>query len=278
MIDRSLLFVPGQRAALFAKALASGADRVIIDLEDAVPPALKGAARDGLVSWLGSLDSRPICVRINATDTPWYEDDLRALSGLNHVAAVMLPKADSIDGIKSTRAALGPSEIALIALIESAAGVMRLPELARAGGVTRLAFGTVDFGLDTGIEGQGAVLDPIRLQFTLASRAAGLPPPIDGVTVELQDQALIRGEVARAKSLGFGGKLCIHPSQVEPINAGFLPDPQQIAWARRVMAAWSTATGVVAVDGKLVDRPVMLQAERILANLSYVSSRGELSS
>lgn len=265
-IERSLLFVPGQRAALFDKALASGADRVIIDLEDAVPPELKCAARDGLVNWLRSEAARPVCVRVNATDTLWYDDDLRALAGLDKVAAIMLPKTDSLDGVKATRAALGRSETSLIALIESAAGVMRLPELAGSDGVSRFAFGTVDFCLDTGIEGQGAVLDPIRLQFTLASRVAGLPPPIDGVTVELQDQALIRSDVARAKSLGFGGKLCIHPSQVDPINSGFLPDPQQIAWARRVMAAWATATGVVAVDGKLVDRPVVLQAERILAS------------
>lgn len=265
-IERSLLFVPGQRAALFDKALATKADRVIIDLEDAVPPALKGAARDGLANWLGSAASRPVCVRINAADTPWYDDDLRALAGLANVAAVMLPKADGLDGVRATRAAMAIPDIALIALVESAAGVLRLSELAGSGAVTRLAFGTVDFGLDTGIDGQGAVLDPIRLHFTLASRAANLPPPIDGVTVALQDDALIRDDIARAKSLGFGGKLCIHPAQVDPINAGFLPDPLQIAWAQRVLDAWATATGVVAVDGKLVDRPIVLQAERILAS------------
>jgi citrate lyase subunit beta/citryl-CoA lyase len=265
--ERSFLFVPGDRPERFSKALSSGADRVIIDLEDAVAPEAKAVARENLVRWLGSTDARDIFVRINAVTTPWHDDDISALVPAPHVIGLMLPKADDANAITGMRAKMR-MDVRLFGLIETVKGFIGLRAIAQAKGLSRLEFGSVDFCLETGIESLGAELDFVRAQLTIESCLAGLTAPIEGVTVDIKSFETLEADVIRAKNFGFGGKLCIHPAQVEAINRGFAPSAAQIEWAHRVIAAARTGVGAVAVDGKLVDRPVVLQAEKILATAS----------
>lgn len=274
--ERSFLFVPGDRPERFAKALAAEADRVIVDLEDAVTPDAKDGAREILARWLKSAEARDVLVRVNPPTTRWYDEDMRALAHLPAVAGLMLPKAEDADALAATRARMRP-EAALIGLVETVRGFACLRAVAQVPGMARLAFGSVDFCLETGIQGQGAELDFARAQLTLESCLAGLAAPIEGVTVDIKSLATLQTDIERARRYGFGGKLCIHPTQVRPINAGFSPSEESIAWAHRVLAAARSAaksgTGAVTVDGKLVDRPIILQAEKVLAMVAVQLTR-----
>ena len=260
MIPRSYLFVPGDRPERFAKALASGADAVIVDLEDAVAPSAKEAARDALRGWLAREEGQ-VVVRINAIDTPWFEADL-ALCQSPKVVAVMLPKAE--------RAAdLDCGGKPVLPLVETAAGIDALRELTRASKVERIVFGSIDLQLDLGISGDGEELLLFRSQIVLASRLANLAPPVDGVSTAIDDPAQLQDDTLRARRLGFGAKLCIHPKQVGTVNASFSPSADEVAWARRVLDAAANAGGAaIAVDGKMVDRPVILRAEALLRQAS----------
>lgn len=269
--ERSFLFVPADRPERYAKALAAGADCVIIDLEDAVSPDAKEVARETVARWLGSAEARDVLVRVNPPTTTCYEEDMRALAHLQHVAGLMLPKAEEVDAIAATRARTRP-EASLIGLVETVRGFAGLRAVAQAPGMTRLAFGSVDFCLETGIQGQGAELDFVRAQLILESCLAGLAAPVEGVTVDIRSVDLLQADIERARRYGFGGKLCIHPSQVGPINSGFSPSPETIDWARRVLAAASSGVGALTVDGKLVDRPVILRAEKILTQSAAAAS------
>ena len=257
---RSLLFVPGARPERFDKALAAGANAVIIDLEDAVAPADKHAARAALCAWL-----RPghrVIVRINSVESPWFADDL-GVCGLPGVAAVMVPKAERADTLGAVLAAGAP---ALLPLVESAAGLAGLAALAQAPGVMRLVFGSIDLQADLGLrDATEDELLPFRLQLVLASRLAGIGSPIDGVSTAIDDHESLRLDVLRARRLGFAGKLCIHPRQVAVVNQFLAPGAQELAWARKVLAAAAAAGGAaISVDGKMVDKPVLLRAEAVL--------------
>jgi citrate lyase subunit beta / citryl-CoA lyase len=155
--ERSFLFVPADRPERFVKALATRADRIIIDLEDAVAPAAKAAARDSLVNWLEGAQACDVMVRVNAVATPWHDDDLRAMTSLARVVGLMLPKAEGVEAIAATRAKLSGNK-SLVGLVETVRGVADLRAVAATPGLSRLAFGTVDFCLETGIEGQGPEL------------------------------------------------------------------------------------------------------------------------
>ncbi len=256
----SYLFVPGSRPERFDKAMAAGADAVIIDLEDAVSPVDKDSARASVAAWLSA--DKPICLRINTPDTDWFAADL-ALCAHPGVVAVMLPKAAQVADIDRLRKA-GARRV--LPLIESAQGFANLSALAGAEGVERLAFGSIDFAVDLGIEGDDRELDYFRSQLVLASRLAGIAAPIDGVTTAIDDKLVLESETLRGKRFGFGGKLCIHPAQLSVIHASYLPQAAEVDWAERVMVAAAASQGAaVAVDGKMVDRPVILKAERILA-------------
>jgi citrate lyase subunit beta/citryl-CoA lyase len=255
----SYLFVPGSRPERFDKALAAGADVVIIDLEDAVSPSDKDSARVAVAGWLSA--EKPVCLRINSVDSDWFAADL-ALCARPGVVAVMLPKAAAVSDIDTLRKA-GARRV--LPLIESAQGFMNLAALSSTDGVERLAFGSIDFSVDLGIEGDDRELDYFRSQLVLASRVAGIAPPIDGVTTAIGDVDVLASETLRGKRFGFGAKLCIHPAQVAVVHASYLPQAAEVAWAERVMAAAAGSQGAaVAVDGKMVDRPVILKAERIL--------------
>ncbi len=261
MLARSYLFVPGNRPERFAKAYASGADAVIIDLEDAVAPHAKASARAALAAWLDA-GNGPIVVRINSVDTEWFADDL-ALVVRPEVIGVMLPKAERATDIARVSAAV--SSAALLPLIETAIGVDRVREIAGAAGVQRLVFGSIDLQLDLGISGDGDELLLYRSQLVLASRLAQLAPPVDGVSTTIDDPSALRDDAQRARRLGFGAKLCIHPRQVQEVNDAFSPNADEVAWAERVVAAAEKANGAaVAVDGKMVDRPVLLRAQALL--------------
>jgi citrate lyase subunit beta/citryl-CoA lyase len=259
-VPRSYLFVPGNRPERFAKACASGADAVIIDLEDAVPPAEKAAARDAVVEWLSPAQS--VLLRINSADTEWFREDL-VLCGLPGVRGVVLPKAEQVDHILKVGAA-GP-QAHVLPLVETAAGFANAAALARTSRVQRLMFGTIDFQLDMGISGDDLELLYFRSQLVLVSRIAGILAPVDGVTTAIDDAEQLRIETLRARRIGFGGKLCIHPKQVGPVNQHFSPSAEDVAWARGVLEAAAAANGAaVALDGKMIDRPVILKAQEIL--------------
>lgn len=259
---RTLLFVPGNRPDRFGKAVAAGADLVVVDLQDAVPPADKDTARREVATWLGDAGNRA-AVRVNAADSPLHEPDLTALAGLPGLAAVLLPLADDPAALAAMRARLGPA-VALLPLVENARGLSRVDELAAAPGVARLAFGHLDFAADLDASPDPEAMLLARSTLVLASRVAGLPGPVDGVTPDLTDPEVTRTDALRARRLGFTGKLCVHPKQVAVVHEAFRPDPEQVAWARRVVAA-AAAGGVVRVDGAMVDAPVVARARAVLA-------------
>ena len=272
-VARSYLFVPGNRPERFAKALASEADRVIVDLEDAVPEAEKDAARGALAAWATS--ERGVFVRINAAETRWFDDDLR-VCGLPGVAGVMLPKAERAEEIARVADAAATSA-AIVPLIETARGMWDALAIATTPRVQRLAFGSIDFQLDVGIHGDDDELLHFRSQLVLVSRLAGIEPPIDGVTTALDDAATLRNDTMRARRLGFGAKLCIHPKQVAAVNACFAPTADELAWAKRVLDAAAAAKGAaVALDGRMIDRPLIRRAEEIVREAERRGDRSSL--
>lgn len=258
LLPRSYLFVPANRPERFDKAAAAGADAVIIDLEDAVPPAEKTTARQSLAAWLSA--AKPVLVRINGADSEWFADDL-AIAALPGVAGVVLPKAERAEHI----ARCADRHSVVLPLIESAAGFANLRALARQPHVQRLMFGSIDFQVDLGMTCDEDELLMFHSQLVLESRLAGLASPVDGVTTALDNIELLLADTRRARRRGFGGKLCIHPRQIEAVHRGFSPSADEIAWARRVVEAAAQVQGAAAtVDGKMIDKPVILKAQSIL--------------
>ncbi len=276
----SFLFVPATRPERLTKALASGADLVIADWEDAVAPPDKNGARAALLRAVEALpesERARVLVRVNAEGTPWFQDDLAALAQLTArgCAGCVVPKAERADTLAAVARAAG-SAAALVPLVESVAGLDALDALAAAPQVARIAFGHLDFQVDAGMEcaADEAELLPVRLAFVLASRRAGLAAPVDGVTVDVQGADRLAQDAERARRLGFGGKLCIHPAQVAPLHAAFDPTPEAVAQAQRVLQALQAGGGgVVQLDGRMVDAPVLRQAERTLARHARARSR-----
>jgi citrate lyase subunit beta/citryl-CoA lyase len=256
----SPLFVPGNRPERFEKAAVSGADAIIIDLEDAVPAAAKDLARASLRVDFTKL---PLLVRVNGPGTAWHADDLVAVSKLPF-AAIIVPKTE-IDGFtgSSESVLFGPARRhPVIALIETARGISEARQIAALPSVARVAFGSIDYCADVGCAHTRDALLTARSELVLASRLAGKLPPIDGVTTTLDNSQAVTDDSRYARDVGFGGKLCIHPRQVEGILTGFRPDESEIAWAQKVL---STGDGAVSVDGAMVDEPVRLRASSILA-------------
>ncbi len=261
----SYLFVPGNRPERFDKALASGAGRVIIDLEDAVAPADKSSARAAIAVWMAGAtnDLSRLLIRINDKTTSWYADDL-ALAGNVRIPCVMLPKCEGSGHVADVLARL-PQQTTVLPLIETARGMLALHDIASTAGVDRLAFGSLDYMADLDIPAGSLALDLAAAQIALVSRAAGIASPLAGVTPDL-DGARVAADMAHARTLGFCAKMCMHPSQVATVHAALAPSTDELAWARRTLQAWDTSTGgAIQLDGKMVDRPVVLKAERIIA-------------
>lgn len=257
------LFVPGNRKDRFAKAAACGTDAVILDLEDAVAPEHKSAARDAVAAH--GIEKVPVYVRINARTSAYFEADLIGLRN-TPLSGIMLAKAESSADIVAVRQVL-KRDVPVIPLVETAAAFKDLTALLDAPGILQAAFGSLDFALDMGCQPSWEALSYVRGQLVLHSRLAGLPAPLDGVTSTINDLLAVQSDAKKASDLGFGGKLAIHPRQVGEILGAFLPDEESIKWARSVISM--SESGVVGqVDGKMVDRPLIESARSILARVS----------
>ncbi len=263
MLPFTYLFVPGNWPQRFAKAQASGAGAIILDLEDSVMPDGKRAARAQIANWLSHNSVEGVVVRINARQSRWFEDDL-ALVRESGIACVMLPKTETAEDIAAVRAHL-PEHGVVLPLIESARGVQHSEAIATAPRVQRIAFGMLDYAIDMNLSGDERGMIYPMSQIALVSRYAGIGSPIAGVTLAIDDQVALLSDLGLARALGFGAKLCIHPNQVKVIERAMMPTAAQVEWARRVVATASAGTGAVQVDGKMVDKPVLVQAQGILA-------------
>ena len=264
----AFLFVPGTRPERFAKALDSGADGVIIDLEDAVAEEDKKRARDAIRSaWptFNAEQKKRLIIRSNSPGSQFYAADLILAQELD-VACLLIPKSESLDQINGAAQIL--PNTAIIPMIETAIGLDRINDIATAEQVLRLAIGNLDLQADLGMvcDSQESELQTARFQIVLTSRLAQIAPPIDGVTPSTDDIERITNDAERAKRMGFGGKLCIHPKQVPLVKAAFLPSAEEISWAFRVIEADKASKGgAVKLDGRMIDRPVVLLAQRTLA-------------
>lgn len=297
---RSLLFAPATASRHVEKALAGAADGVIIDLEDAIAiaekPQARLAAREALDRRAGSPAtgaSPQVYVRVNGLTTPFAYDDLRAVVGPG-LDGIVLPKTESaaqmatVDWLltqleRATGLAAGAIEV--MPIIETAAGVARMAEIAAAGRETgrarRLNFGAGDFSLDTNmtwIVGHEGLLWA-RAQLVIASRAADLEAPLDTVYAQLHDDDGLRVEAEQARRLGFQGKACIHPRQVEIVNAAFSPSAEEVTQARAIVDAFAEAEaqGVASlrVGGQFIDYPVAARARRTLDLAAQIEQRGQ---
>ncbi len=287
MIDlgliRTALFVPGNRLERVDKALATGADVVIIDLEDAVPSGQKDQARVGVAHKLTDTPGHKIIVRVNGLDTPEFPFDLEAVTGPN-LSGLMVPKIESPEDVSRVNDALlkneagagiKPGAIPVIALVETAKGVMNISHITAGrtepARLYTVAFGAADYSLDLGITltMTGEELFYARSRLPIACRAHDLAPPIDTpFMIDLKDIGALEADTMRAKQLGFMGKLCIHPNQIDPVNAIFSPGTDDIAQAKRIIQAFEASEakglGAIQVDGKFVDLPVVERARRTL--------------
>lgn len=263
---RSALFVPGSRPERFAKALAAGADAVIVDFEDAVEEPLKQQARQHLAAFLHANPSASVWVRVNAPQHQEHAPDLAFCAQQPGVVGVLLPKVENATQV----AVAWHSSKPVWPIIETAKGWLALAQIASAEGVERLSFGSLDLALDLGLntdsDAAQSFLDQARMAVQLHSRAAGLQPPLDGVFPGIADDQGLHRAMRRAHDLGYAGALCIHPRQIPVIHAALAPSAEQLAWARRVVAASAAANGAGAfqLDGQMVDAPVLLRAQRLL--------------
>jgi citrate lyase subunit beta/citryl-CoA lyase len=263
---RSILFVPGDRPDRFAKAASAGADLIVIDLEDGVAPERKSAARANVVAWRNS--GGEAVVRINAVGTAWHDEDVAAVGTTPTV--VMVPKAEDPRSVVTLLGRLAPSS-SVVAIAETAAGILAAPDLALVPGVVRMAFGNGDLATELGVDHRDHLaLLTARTALVLASAAAGIAAPVDGVTTVLDDPEVVLTDSRWGRRLGFTGKMCIHPRQVPTVHAAFAPTASESEWARRVLAGCGDG-GAANVDGEMVDRPLIARARRIAAQARFTS-------
>jgi citrate lyase subunit beta/citryl-CoA lyase len=277
---RSFLFAPGNHARRVEKALTLPADAVILDLEDAVAISEKPATRELVVAAFGRARHGKLFVRVNAYSTEWCYADIVtvARAGLD---GIILPKVESADQLRSADWLLSNLErergllvggIDLMPIIETALGMTNVATVAGCGTRTkRLAFGAGDYTLDLGMvwtRDEGELL-AARSAVVMASRAAGIEPPLDTVWAELRDAEGFARSAERAAALGFQGKMCIHPDQIAVTNAAFSPSEQQLAWAERVIATFEEAEvkglASIQLDGQFIDYPIVQRARQVVA-------------
>ncbi|MEP9390025.1 CoA ester lyase [Mesorhizobium sp. KR9-304] len=242
------LFVPASRPDRFAKAATSGADAIIVDLEDAVPANLKDEARANLGTIFGL--AVPAFVRINAEGTPWHEAYLDALSALG-IRRICVPKVEDAD------------VLGRIAQIETAAGLEGAQAIARHPQVSQLAFGPADFFLDMGMLASAEMTRHVLCRLAIASRAAGIAAPLDGPAFTMGDAAVLATECLTAVACGAGGKLCIHPAQPGAVLEHFLPGASEVEWARRIVSEGGD-DGARVVQGQMIDAPLIARAQLVL--------------
>ncbi len=271
---RSALYMPASNARAIAKARTLDCDVVILDLEDAVAPNEKAAARDRVIEAVreGGFGERELVVRVNGLDTPWYADDIAAIRAIG-LAAVLVPKVSSVADLLTVRASLGEDGPPIWAMIETCAAILALPALSAAAAETRLSAliaGTNDLAKEMRcrLGADRMPLIPALTATIMAARAAGIVA-LDGVCNALDDPPRFTAECAQGATLGFDGKTLIHPSQVDAANAGFGPSEEELAWARNVVAAFQDSEnadkGAIRLDGQMVERLHLAEAEAMLA-------------
>jgi len=286
-VFRSFLFAPGNHPRRVEKSFQLGSDAVILDLEDACPIAEKVATRAVVAAALETPRSCKGYVRVNALSTQFGFGDILAVTTKN-VDGLIVPKIETAEELQRADWLVGQIEdeqrlpvgsLDIIPIIETGRGLANIRAIAEAGTrVRRLAFGAGDFTLDMNIawNANEAELGSYRSAIVLASRAAGLEPPIDTVWVDLRNKEGFVQSVRRIKDMGFQGKLCIHPDQVPIVNQIFTPSDEQVARARKIVQAFKEAesSGSVAIqlDGQFIDYPFLYQAERVLAAYAKMTS------
>jgi citrate lyase subunit beta/citryl-CoA lyase len=289
---RTLLFAPGNRPDRIEKALGLGADAVIMDFEDAVPIAEKESARPIVKGLLDKYPGRRMYVRINALSTPFAGEDIQAI-GSKNLEGVMLPKVESpgdiieLDRLLSDlekKSGPEPGALKIISLCETAKGLEEIYPIAAVKTDRErdriLAFGAADYTTDLGIKltREGRELEYVRARLPVASRAAGLMPPLDTPwMIDLKDIDGLIADAQKARALGFQGKIVIHPNQIQPCNEVFTPTEAEIASARKIMAAFKEAEregrAAIQLDGKFIDYPVVEQARRIINLAEAISTK-----
>ncbi len=280
-VIRSFMFTPANHPRRVEKVFQIGADAVILDLEDAVAVAEKVGARDDVVAaFSGSQRDCLHYVRINSVETEFWRDDIQATVG-SWLDGIVVPKVESAVALLEVERAIAEAEdkagleagcLDILPIIETAKGVEAAAEIATAGSrVRRFAFGGGDYTLDLDYEWSADedVLAYARARLSHASRLGGLLPPIDTVVLQINDDARFTASAQRGRKFGFGGKLCIHPSQVPLTNAIFSPSAEEIAHATAVVAAFEAAeasgSASIQLDGYFIDYPIVYKSQRILA-------------
>jgi citrate lyase beta subunit len=265
---RSFLFAPGSEERKLVRALESGADAVVADLEDAVASEEKGAARAVATRVLGGAGTESLrLLRVNGVDTEWHDADLAAVRGRD-LDAIVVPKATEA-GI---RAVAHSADIPIVAIVETARGLREAFAIASHEQVAALLLGAVDLGLDLGLEERedGQEILFARSSLVVDSAAAGLRGPVDRVWVDVRDLEGLARDCAVARSLGFRGKALVHPDQVAPTHEAFAPTANELRRAREIVAAYDRAVGegrgVVALDGDMIDAPVAERARELLSD------------
>jgi citrate lyase subunit beta/citryl-CoA lyase len=261
---RSYLFAPGHNAKLLDRVFTAGADAVMLDLEDAVPPDAKDTARRMVSAALSAAPPEvPAWVRVNAARSEWCGADLDAVAEQAH--GIRIPKVETAADVAwvAQRAPGRP----IICAIESARGVLAAAEIAAAPGVRYLAMGGVDLQQDLNTTGGNLQTLYVRSHLVLVCRAAGIEPPIDSVYPHLDDETGLQEQAEFARSLGFSGKSAIHPRQLPVLHRVFTPTEREIAWAREVVEAFEVAGGAALrmPSGEFVDLPVARRARQLLA-------------
>jgi citrate lyase subunit beta / citryl-CoA lyase len=288
--SRSFLFCPGNHPRKVTKVFEAGADAVILDLEDAVAVAEKAATRSPVVAALGGPRACRGYVRVNGLDTGFTFGDLEAVVAPG-VDGIVLPKVESATDLAKldwlmaeleAKRGLDVGAIDLMPILETGPGIANARAICAAGGrLRRVSFGAGDYARDMGLDWtpDEAEFAHARAEIVLASRIAGLEPPVDTVWVDLSDAGGLAASAARVKAMGFQGKLCIHPSQIEPVHRVFTPSAEQVARAARIIAAFEEAeaegSASIQVDGQFVDYPIVARARRVLALAAAAGGGGE---
>lgn len=269
MTKRSYLYVPGNRSEKLGKAASRGADALIVDLEDAVPLAEKVDARAAVVAWLcdnAAPADLEIWVRVNSGRM--LADDMRPLVHIERLTGIYLPKVTSREDILAAGVRLGDSHLELVALIETATGVLNVREIAAAPRVSHLAIGEADLAVELRIDPSpdGRELNAIRTQVVVASAAAGIDPPVGPVSTDFTDLDALRASTDALRRMGFAGRAGIHPAQIPVINDVFTPTEDQVRAAKDLIAAFEAGGGAAFTgpDGRMVDEPVIRAARQVL--------------
>lgn len=257
---RSYLFVPATRLDRLKKALNLPADEVIVDLEDAVGANAKLEARENLSKFTSE---KPLYVRINAVGTKYFDEDVEFCNETRWVKGIVLPMVSCTEDVETLKRHLR-RKLEILALVETPLGIVSVDQIASSG-VRRLLFGSADYSSFLMTAPSPELFAYPRSRLVLASAIAGLPAPIDGPTLDIHDMEQFASQLRVARTLGMGGKLCIHPSQLLLVSEVFSPSKSEMEWAQRILdAAIEHDDNVFVIGDEMIDAPVLLRARRIL--------------